>query len=416
VISRTFLFLALLTIVGASANARPASKKSFPIQLMVDGREAPRGIFHSSMVLPVEPGPLTLFYPEWLPGEHGPTGPNIELAGLKITAGGTPIAWSRDSVDMFSFHVDVPAGAGQLEITLDYISPSTTISGNGYGFSPNATARLAVVLWNQLLLYPKGISPSDLIYQATLMTPAAWKYGTALPVALEGPTGITFEPVSLITLIDSPVIAGQYYRAVPLFADASSSVEIDMVADSAAALAMPTDLIENYKRVVAEANALFGAHHYRHYHFLLTLSDFVSFNGLEHHESSDDRVAERMWLDPALIAENASLMPHEYTHSWNGKYRRPAGLATADYQEPMKGNLLWVYEGLTEYIGEVLLTGRSGLMNEEQMREYIASVAAALDTKPGRMWRPLEDTAVAAQLQYIAPDEWVLVAKGRRFL
>jgi predicted metalloprotease with PDZ domain len=438
VISRVLLFLSVLIIVPAAAYAGPRHESILtattprrmspagqtdstrhspiaPIQLTVDAREAPRGIFHSHIVMPVTAGPLTLFYPEWIPGEHGPTGPNIELAGLKITASGTPIAWSRDLVDMFSFHIDVPAGATQLEIALDYISPSTTLSGNGYGFSPNASDRLAIVLWNHLLLYPKGISPSDLVYEAHLIAPAQWKYGTALAVTQETPTGVTFEPVSLITLIDSPVIAGQFYRAVPLSADKSSPVEIDMVADSAAALAIPPDLIENYKKLVAEANALFGAHHYRHYHFLLTLSDFMSFNGVEHHESSDDRAAERMWLDPALTAENASLLPHEYTHSWNGKYRRPAGLATSDYQEPMKGNLLWVYEGLTQYIGDVLLTGRSGLMNEEQMREYLASVAAALDTKPGRTWRTLEDTAVAAQLQYTAPDEWASWRRGVDF-
>ncbi|HEY6330496.1 MAG TPA: M61 family peptidase [Blastocatellia bacterium] len=400
---------------GVRTETRQAgTEPTGPIRLTVDARDATRGIFHAHIVMPAGAGPLTLFYPEWVPGEHGPTGPNLELAGLKVAASGTPIPWSRDPVDMFSFNLNVPA-PGHLDVDLDYISPSTTISPNGYGFSPNATATLAIVVWNQLLLYPKGVSPADLLYQANLIMPDGWKYGTALPVSQESKASIEFSPVSLITLIDSPVIAGKYYRSIPLFSDGASSVEIDIAADSVAALAVPQELIEDYKRLVSEAYALFGAHHYRHYHFLLTLSDYLSFNGVEHHESSDDRATERMFLDSASFVENAALLPHEYTHSWNGKYQRPAGLATSDYQEPMKGNLLWVYEGLTQYLGDVLLTGRSGLMNEDGIREYIASVAAALDNEPGRTWRPVEDTAVAAQLLYGAPDEWASWRRGVDF-
>ncbi|HYM00887.1 MAG TPA: M61 family peptidase, partial [Blastocatellia bacterium] len=398
------------------ADARPVSTgqtSSLPIILQVDATDATRGIFHGHLRIPVAAGPLTLLYPEWLPGEHGPTGPVLELTGLKMAVKDTPVAWERDSVDMFAFHVDIPAGADTLDVRLDYISPSTTIAANGYGFSPNATAKLADILWNHLLLYPQGRAASDVMFRATLRLPRGWNFGTALPIEKQTVYQIDFSTASLETLVDSPVIAGEYFKVVPLASD--PTVEIDIAADSAAALQVSPDQIEHYKLLVKQAYALFGAHHYRDYHFLLTLSDIVSANGLEHHESSDDRTAERVWLDDDLRAVNASLLPHEYTHSWNGKYRRPSGLATANFNEPMKGNLLWVYEGMTQYIGDVLLTGRSGLYAPRQMREFIAWDAALMDNTIGRTWRPLRDTATAAQILYGAPEEWAAFRRGVDF-
>ena len=407
------LVVAFTSAILGSEPGRAANQPGQEITLEVDATDAPRGIFHAHLSLPVTPGPLTLLYPEWLPGEHGPTGPVLELAGLKMAANDAPIPWERDSVDMFAFHIEVPSGASTLDIHLDYISPSTTISGNGYGFSPNATAKLANILWNQLLLYPRGKPSSEVMFKASLRLPEAWKFGTALPIENRTAGQIHFSTATLETLVDSPVIAGEYFRTVQLAAD--PTVEIDMAADSAAALEVSSGQIEHYKELVKQAYALFGAHHYRDYHFLLTLSDVVSANGLEHHESSDDRAAERMWLDDDLRATNAALLPHEYTHSWNGKYRRPSGLATANFNEPMKGNLLWVYEGMTQYIGDVLLTGRAGLMTPDQMREFIAWDAALMDHQAGRIWRPLQDTATAAQVLYGAPEEWAAWRRGVDF-
>lgn len=413
-LKRNFLWLfAFSWIVSFSIFAQPSA--AAPIRLSVDAREAPRGLFHAHLTIPVKPGPLTLVYPEWLPGEHGPTGPNIELAGLKFAAAGKRIAWHRDPVDMYSFHCDVPAGAETLDVSLDYLSPSATISGNGYGFTPNATAELAIVLWNQLLLYPLGRPATQIDFQSSLKLPGGWKFGTPLPVTKQTPDEIEFETVSLDRLVDSPLIAGAHFRVVSLSTEKDATVEIDMAADSEAALDMSPDLEARYKKMVAEASALYRVHHYRHYHFLLTLSDVLDSNGLEHHEASDDRVPERMLIDPVLRLRHADLLPHEYTHSWNGKYRRPAGLATSDYQQPMKGNLLWVYEGGTQYLGSFVLTARSGLRTPEQTHEYLASVAARLNTEPGRTWRPLEDTAVAAQLLYGAPEEWATWRRGVDF-
>lgn len=397
------------------AKAEEARGASRVFTLSVDATDAPRGIFHARLSMPVGPGPLTLVYPKWIPGEHGPTGPIIHLVGLKLAAEGHPVGWQRDSIDMYAFHCVVPPRAATLDVSLDYLSPLAS-SGNGYGNGANATAQLAAVLWNHVVLYPQGHATDTLTYRASLRLPPGWKYGTALPVSKESGQTIDFEPVSLTRLIDSPLIAGAFFRTIPLTSDKETSAQIDIVADSEAALGMSPELIEHYKQVVAEAGALFGARHYRHYHWLLSLSDAMESNGLEHHESSDNRAAERILLDPGARLRFVTLLPHEYVHSWNGKFRRPAGLATSDYQQPMQGNLLWVYEGLTRYLGDFVLTSRAGLRTAEETHEYIAWVAANLDNnRPGRTWRPLADTAVAAQLLYGAPGEWATIRRGADF-
>ena len=399
---------------GPSAFARPdlqpqglaAHSAQESITIVVDATEAPRKILHARLTIPTKPGPLTLLYPKWIPGEHGPTGPITDLAGLKITGAGKGIAWRRDDVDMYAFHLEVPDGVSSIEVTLDFLLPAGT---EGFSSAASATANLAVLSWNQVLLYPEGYASDDLTYVAGLRLPEGWKFGTALPVlqqeAVLGQLIYRFKPVSLTTLVDSPVIAGSHFKTIKLTESTAPSFQIDMVSDSEAALQMTADQIANYKQLVLETNALFGAHHYEHYHFLYTLSDNVAHFGLEHHESSDDRVAERTLLDESLRKASADLLPHEFVHSWNGKYRRPAGLATPDYEQPMKGELLWVYEGLTEYLGSIL-AARSGLRPAEDQREHLAAIAAYLDRYPGRTWRPLIDTAVAAQLLYNAPGSW----------
>jgi predicted metalloprotease with PDZ domain len=299
---------------------------------------------------------------------------------------------------------------------LDFLLPSDT---GAFLSAASSSSNLDVLSWNQVLLYPEGYSTDDLTYEASLRLPAGWKYGTALPVVpLAGVAGqagiIHFKPVSLTTLVDSPVISGSHFRSVKLTEGSAPSFQIDMVSDSEAALQMSAEQIANYTRLVTETNQLFGAHHYEHYHFLYTLSDEVAHFGLEHHESSDDRVAERTLLDEALRKSSADLLAHEFVHSWNGKYRRPAGLATANYQQPMKGELLWVYEGLTEYLGSIL-AARSGLRSAEDQREHLAAIAAYLDRYPGRTWRPLLDTAVAAQLLYNASGAWFAWRRGVDF-
>ena len=392
----------LLVALSAAQNA--------PVTLKVDAREAPRRIFHARLTFPVSAGPFTLYYPKWLPGNHRPTGPIANVTGVRFSAGGQMIPWNRDDVDMYAFHVNVPAGASTLEASFDYVTPS-----HGPGrFDPVSTDQLMILNWNVVLLYPAGKPARDFTYNVRLELPTGWKFGTALPVAGQHGNSVTFAPAPLNTLVDSPLLAGANYRAVPLPTAGAPPQELDIAADSAAALEIPAQSVADYSRLMAEAGALFGAHHYRDYHFLLTLSDVEPPNGLEHHESSDDRAPERTLIDPNLRKLMAGLLPHEFVHSWNGKYRRPAGLATPDYQQPMKGELLWIYEGLTTYLSEVL-TARSGLYTPEQFREQLALTASEMSHRSGRIWRPLEDTAVSAQMLYEAPQEWTAWRRSADF-
>jgi predicted metalloprotease with PDZ domain len=374
------------------------------VTISVDATEAPRKIFHSRMTIPTKPGTLTLYYPKWIPGEHGPTGPVQDLAGLKFSADGKSLAWRRDLLDGWTFHVDVPAGVSSIEASLDFISPAGSEEGI-YTGGATATDRLAVVNWNAMLLYPAGWTSDDLTYTASLRLPASWKFGTSLAVASQSGGEIKFAPVSLTMLVDGPVITGEYLKVVSLNPGQTPPVELDVAADSAAALEAPAEVWEHYKNLVGQTNALFGAQHYREYHFLYSLSDHVAHFGLEHHESNDSRLGERALVDPTKRLLGSGLLSHEFVHSWNGKYRRPAGLATPDYEKPMQTDLLWVYEGLTQYLGEIL-TGRMGERTPEEFRDSLAYTAASLNHTPGRAWRNLQDTADGVPAMQDAPHQW----------
>jgi predicted metalloprotease with PDZ domain len=391
--SRFIPFFSLLVVLGPGRSYAQTIQQ--PARLAVDLRDAPSHIFHTKLVLPVKPGPLTLFYPQWIPGEHSPTGPIVDLVGLKLSAGGKEISWRRDDVDMYAFHIDVPAGAEILEATYDYLSPAEP---TGSRERPSSTAKLAVLNWYMVTLYPQGLKTDDLVYITSLRLPAGWKYGTALPVAKETADEIEFAPASLTTVVDSPVIAGAYLRHIDLSPGQKPPHAVHVAADGPGALEASPAEIQHLRQLVAETGALFGARHYRRYDFLLTLNDRMPQDGVEHHESSDNRTAEGFFLDPELF-ESSDLLAHEFTHSWNGKYRRPVGLASPDYQAPMKGDLLWVYEGLTQYYG-VMLSARSGITPLKLLNEYLANTAAYLNDRPGRTWRDLQDTAVSAQVLY----------------
>jgi predicted metalloprotease with PDZ domain len=408
-ISAGVLVLLILVVAMQNGVATASAAPPPPISISVDATQVSQRILHAKLVFPIHPGPLTLYYPKWMPADHSPDGPVWNLTGLKFFAGERQLPWQQDDVDMYAFHLMVPEGVTSVEGSLDFLisAPGPTID-----FSASGAANLFILMWNQLLLYPKGLPASELTFVPTLTLPAEWKLSTALPISKRSGNTVFFSPVALDLLVDSPVQSGQFMRAIPL--SPSPPQELDVLSDDAWALDVPPDLIDGYKRLVAEADALYKSHHFREYHFLLTLSDNVMELGQEHHESSDDRVKQHTLVDPNARLHMAGLFPHEFSHSWNGQYRRPEGLATPDFQQPMKGELLWVYEGLTEYLGTVL-SARSSLLTLAQSHDRIAAVASEMEHRAGRQWRSLQNTATAAQILYFSVPEWASYRRGTDF-
>jgi predicted metalloprotease with PDZ domain len=384
--------IAIVCCAPLPAQTTPSSSKT--IRLTVDARQAAMKIIHTKMEMPVSAGPLTLYYPKWIPGMHEPTGPIANVTGLKFVAGGNAIPWRRDLRDVYTFHVDVPAGVSQLDVSFDYID-----AGGAGGSS--TTDKLMVLNWYAVLLYPAGVPASQITFAPSLTLPSNWSWGSALKgfsVTKFAGAGnfYTFDSVALDRLADSPLVAGEYYRAIDLTPPGEPiHHEIDIVADSEAALAMPEDVKRGLTNLVAETGKLFGARHYKEYHFLLTLSDHTAHFGVEHHESNDSRLPERIFLSPTAAREVGGLLAHEFAHSWSGKFCRPRNLATPEYETPMETDLLWVYEGNTSYLGDILAT-RSGMWSPDDYRQNLAGIAASLGPgRPGRTWRPLLDTAAA---------------------
>lgn len=404
------LCLGFLAVVSLDCSA-PSRKEPTLIKLRVDASRTLQGIFHADIQIPCSEGMLTLHYPKWIPGEHSPNGPIMQLVGVQFTTSGKPVSWQRDPDDMFTFHCTVPESATVLDASLDYLSPSTTI-GPGYGYSPNSTGHLFTLLWYSLLLYPEAESTDNIMCAASLRLPAGWKFATSLPVHAQGSDTVAFDTTSLTRLVDSPVMGGEYIRSIPLSGGNVSPVTLDLIGDSPEALGADTAQIAHCRDVVREVDALFGVRHFQTYHFLVSLSDLLVVDGIEHHESTDIRLPERGITDPGIWKRRSYLIPHEYVHSWNGKHKRPLGLMASDFQQPVQTDLLWVYEGLTRYL-DVILTGRSGLRTPDEVRDYLAWAAGYLERgRPGRSWRSLHDASVSAQLLYQAPDEGISQRRG----
>ncbi len=365
-----------------------------PVALTVSLPNPGQKIFYVDEVMPVSPGELTLYYPKWIPGDHSPDGPIGDMMGLEFTANGQRIAWRRDELDRFTFHLKVPAGVHKLDVRFEFPARD------------RITSNLLGLEWNTVALYYAGSPTRMQMFLPTLVIPADWQYGSALQTDKRDGRRITFKPVPFNTLVDSPVIAGKFFRQIELTSPGSSVHRwLDMVGDDAAAIAISRPQTADFRHLIEQAQALFHSHHYGSYHLLLTLSDHTSVGGLEHHQSSDDRARSgaKMFADPDHFMLDASLLPHEYTHSWNGKFMRPAGLWQPDFEKPEHTKLLWVYEGLTVYLGD-MLTARSGLWSPKVWREVVAYRAARMARRTGREWRPLLDTAIA--VDYGAPGAW----------
>lgn len=408
---RRLLSAAVAATAAALAAPALAGYANAPIDLSVSVTAPQQHVFHVTERIPVTPGNLTLYYPKYIPGEHGPTGPIVNVAGLTFEAAGKPLAWHRDPVDMYTFRVDVPKGAGTLSVNFDFLSP---VGGGAFTAGVSMTPRIVDLEWNQVALYPAGVATAKLIYRPRITLPAGWKYGTALVTERrEGATAV-FAPVTLNNLVDSPLIAGQNFRQIDLAPGNAIHRYLDMVADYPGALDIGDTYTQDFRNLIKQAQYLFGSHHYKNYHFLLTLSDHTAHFGLEHHQSSDDRINADMFLNKQTMLGEASLLPHEYTHSWNGKFRRPARLWQPDFQKPEHTRMLWVYEGLTNYWGEVL-AARAGLWSAQDYRDMLAYYAANMAHRPGRQWRPLIDTTIAAQILYGAPDFYATWRRGTDF-
>jgi predicted metalloprotease with PDZ domain len=384
----------------------PFAAAADAIALEVDARQASRGLQTVRLAIPVQAGPLTLLYPKWIPGNHRPSGPVNSLAGLQVSAAGKPIPWQRDAVDMFAFHVDVPAGVSTLDVGFELLA---SLGAQAPTSDRKATDALLVLQWNRLVLYPAGVPADQISFRASLRLPEGWQHASALRTESAAGGKLAFAPVPLTTLIDSPVLAGRHFRRIELGGE--PAVRLNIAADSEAALAIMPAAEQGFRNLVSEARALFGAVHYGGYDFLLSLTDQADSSGLEHHESSDNWVAERSLVDPDAFRAMASLLPHEYSHSWNGKYRRPAGIATPDFNVTVQPDLLWVYEGLTEYLQQVL-SARSGVYSRQEYLDDWAYSAAEMELHKGREWRSLQDTARAVQLMRGQPQDWLSRRRG----
>jgi predicted metalloprotease with PDZ domain len=390
-------------IAAVLSGAGPAHSADLTVR--VDAREVMRKHVHTDMTLATKSGPLTLVFAKWIPGEHGPTGPLETIIGLVIHANGTALVWHRDPLDMYAISLTVPAGATHLDISLD---TGLATEGGVFSTGPTSTEQLAILPWNELVLFPKGKDAATLTTLASVVPPPEWQLNCALALHPQGDGSVQLEPANLARLIDSPLQMGRYARRFELKGSTplpGLQHALSVVADDPAALVVPDDFAAGYERLVAQAGLLFGTRMYRHYTWLFSVSDHVAHFGLEHHESSDDRLAENALSDAGRREHVAELLAHEYVHSWNGKYRRPAGLLSPDYQKPMDGSLLWVYEGLTEYWGAVLPV-RAGLIPAEHYRDMLAALAGSFDVQTGARWRSLADTAVEAQVLYNAPAAW----------
>ncbi len=392
--------LATLSLLpSVSANAQNANVMT----VAVDATQAAQKIYHVKVTMPAAPGPFGFVYPKWIPGYHGPVGPIEGVVSLQVRAGATTLDWRRDLVDMYAVHTTVPAGASSVEVDFDVVGAP---SQNGQS-EPVSTSQLALLEYSNLLVYPQGATAQGTQVDASLTLPAGWRFGTALPVQSQSGNTIAFKRALLYTVIDSPIIAGAHEKAFPL----GGIQELDVASDSAEGIDLTPKFLAGMKHLVAEGPALYGGRHYRDYHFLLTLSDPVGFQGIEHHESSDDRAPEKYASDDGQYRVASDLLPHEYSHSWNGKYRRPADLATPDYQQPEKTDLLWVYEGMNQYNGEKLATrARINSFNDEL--DKLAMTAASMDVESGRQWRPVRDTADAAPFLYVSPGRYYEIRRS----
>ncbi len=405
------LLIAMLAAGSAAAPAQTTDTNAFtpevpaatsyatqsnPMTLVLDAREASRGLMYSHMSIPVKPGAFTFVYPKWIPGEHGPTGPLANISEVRVSANGHALTWQRDVVDMYAFHVDVPSGVSRIDVDFTVLTnaPDTMSSKN-----------VAIINWNRDLFYQNDVNSHDYYVKPSIVLPHSWGYATALYGARQSGDRIDFDVTPLNRLIDSPLDMARYYKHVLLWQNGNATQWFDIFADKPQDLDVAPDVMAAYKRMPKQAFALYGSRHWTWYHSLLALSDAIGFQGIEHHQSSDDRAPDDFLTNPQEQLTGGDLVTHELSHSWNGKYRRPYDLTTLNFQIPQRTDLLWVYEGMNQYLGD-MLAYRSGIINPKDYPEYLAGIWAEMDSEPGRSTEPLIDTTTAAPYLYEAGGEY----------
>ena len=407
---RPAVFLLLLALLApalpaaAGFVAKPSlATQQDPATLVLDASRAADGILKVSERIPASTGTFTLVYPKWIPGEHGPTGPLNDLAALRISAGGALLEWRRDPNDLYTFHVDVPVGAGSIEADFYVLmnAPGDVMSSHS----------LAIVNWNRALLYQEGIDSHQYFVKPSIVLPPGWDFATALRGATQSGNRVDFALTPLNMLVDSPLDLGRYVQKWNLWQEGSAFVQLDAFADHPQDLDIPASLLHAYQRVPDEAFALYGSRHFADYHALLTLSDAIGFEGIEHHQSSDDRASDDFLTDPDESLAGGDLITHEFSHSWNGKYRRPADLTTPNFQVPQLTDLLWVYEGMNQYLGD-LLSFRAGIREPKQYPEYLATLYSEMDTETGRATTPLIDLTTGAPYYYVARGDYGAIRRN----
>jgi predicted metalloprotease with PDZ domain len=358
------------------------------LKISVDATDVAHRIFSVHETIPVAPGPLTLLYPQWIPGTNGPSGPIDRLAGLVITANGQSLPWKRDPVEVFAFHVDVPQAAREVQVAFQFLSPLDKAQGRVV-----MTPEMLDLQWNAVSLYPAGYYANRIRAAASVTYPSGWESATALEVAGTSGNTVSYKPIDYDDLVDSPIYAGRYFKRIDLDPGASIPVHLDIVADEPKYLEVAARLIRVHENLVQQMYRMYGARHYDHYDFLLALSNKLSGIGLEHHRSSENGVEADYFSKWGDGPGHHDLLSHEFNHSWDGKYRRAADQNTANFNVPLQGSLLWVYEGQTQFWGYVM-AARSGIWNAEQARDMLAAVAAMFDEgRPGlTAWRTVQDT------------------------
>ncbi|WP_338765626.1 peptidase M61 [Massilia sp. METH4] len=394
---------ATTVFVNASANPLPPSlDQPYPgtIQMKIDASDTARNIFRIQQSIPVKPGKLTLLYPQWVTAQHGPTGALHQLAGLKVSANGKPVAWKRDPLNVFAFQVEVPQGAKTLDVEYQHLSPNETSQGR-IAMTPDILG----IQWQSMTMYPAGYHVRRIPIQTTLTLPAGWQYGTALETASRQGDEVRFKQTDLETFIDSPVFAGRHFKQIDLDPGAKLPVRLNIVADTPEALEAKPEQIAPHRELIKQAYKLFDSQHYAHYDFLFALSDEFGGVGREHHQSSENGVKANYFTEWNKTEAVRTLLPHEFTHSWNGKFRRPKGQDVPNFNTPLDNNLLWVYEGQTQYWGQVL-TARSGLAQQSSVRDMIANMAATYANVQGRTWRPVVDTTNDPIISQRRPQVW----------